>query len=169
MVRGVRRWNHAPDIRVRDARRYPTLQRCATVWEVYQSAGTWDSISLIDNDFSDFGSGHGVGIATGTLTNVWFDDIPMKGNAIASAATVTAGRGNFFGISGTTTIDTITPHTVFDARPVTFLAGSTANFGDGTGNMRLAGTWAPTANDTITLRYDRSASVWYEVCRSGDI
>ncbi len=157
------------DISVRDCRGYRTSSLCNGI-EVYQSAGTVDSIALIDNDFSDLGAGHAAYTATGTLTNVWFDDIPMKGTAIASAASVTLGRGNLFGVSGTTTIDTITPYSVFDCRPISFHFGTTAAMGDGTGNLRLTGTFTGVGtNDYITLRYDKANSVWFEVCRSGDI
>jgi hypothetical protein len=153
------------DVAIRGNRGYRTSSVCNGI-EIFQSGGsTVDSIAIVDNDFSDLGAGHSVAFRTGTPTNVWFSDIPFKGNAVASAATITLPRGNWFGISGTSAVDTITPHTIFDARPITFLFGGTASFNSGTGNMSLNGTFVGVNNSQITLRYDWVNASWYEVAR----
>lgn len=42
----------------------------------------------------------------------------------------------------------------------------TAVYTDGSGNLQLASNFTPTSNDTLTLVWDSTTSLWYEIARS---
>lgn len=85
-------------------------------------------------------------------------------STVASASTITLiPYHNFFSISGTTTIDSITPS--WAGRQVTLKFESTPIVGDAN-NLILASQFNTTANDTLTLICD--GTNWYEVSRSAN-
>ena len=85
---------------------------------------------------------------------------------VASAATITLPRwGEFFKISGTTQITTINGGWAGRRITLTFLAAG-GGLAD-SGQLALAGAYAPTAFDSITLYYD--GANWFEVAKSGDV
>ncbi len=81
---------------------------------------------------------------------------------VASAATITlpGSEGGVYKISGTTTIDTITA-TGMAGKVICLIFTSTANLGDGTGNLKTAGTIVPTADDGIMLACD--GTNWFQL------
>lgn len=86
---------------------------------------------------------------------------------IASAAALPIPvYGSIFSVSGTTTITSITA-AVFDSnhngREITLIFQGALTFTDGS-NLKLAGNFVTTANDTITLVSD--GTNWYEKARS---
>lgn len=87
-----------------------------------------------------------------------------NGGNVASAGTVTLPAGNLFHITGTTTITTLnTCDSTNNGRQVMLIFDGILTFTDGS-NLILAGNFATTANDTITLACD--GTNWYELARS---
>jgi len=85
------------------------------------------------------------------------------GAAVASATALPLPTGNVFHVTGTTTITSITS-TNFEAGVViTLIFDGVLTFTDGV-NLKLAGNFVTTADDTITLVYD--GTNWYEIARS---
>jgi len=81
---------------------------------------------------------------------------------IASAATVTLNpSGDFFNITGTTNITSVTAS--WSGREVALKFAGILTFTDGS-NLKLAGNLVTTADDTITLVCD--GTNWYETARS---
>ena len=103
----------------------------------------------------------------GNLCNVngrvWgndFDEPVTK----ASAATVTlTENGNYYNITGTTNITSVTASWV--GRVVTLMFSGVLDFTDGS-NLKLAGTMTTSADDTITLVCD--GTNWIEIARSAN-
>ena len=71
--------------------------------------------------------------------------------------------GNFFVITGTSYIDEIAAASSREGRMVILKFASTAGMADGN-NLKIAGDFFSTANDTITLICD--GTDWYEISRS---
>jgi len=85
---------------------------------------------------------------------------------VASAGTITAPAGaTLLKITGTTAINTISTTNAWDGRELTLKFASTASLTEA-GNCLLAGAFAATADDTITVVYDAATGGWYEKCRS---
>ena len=85
-----------------------------------------------------------------------------QSTAIASAATVTLlPSGNYFTITGTTTITSVTAS--YPGRVVTLNFGGILTFTDGS-NLKLNANFVTTADDTITLVCD--GTNWIEIARS---
>lgn len=85
-----------------------------------------------------------------------------QGAAVASATTVTLGAdGNVFHITGTTTITGITALSA--PALVVLIFDGVLTLTDGS-NLKLAGNFVTTADDTITLWCD--GTNYYELCRS---
>ncbi len=88
-----------------------------------------------------------------------------KINTVASAATVTlpVGSGNFFVITGTVNIDTISA-TGTNGDVIVLSFADVLTVGDGTGNLQLAGNFVTTTSDTLTLISNGTG--WAELARS---
>lgn len=106
---------------------------------------------------------------TGTLvTNVPTNTLVLDERAVPSVtpgSTITLpGWGEqFVSVSASATqINTITK--TFRGHVVTLLFPGISTLNDGTGNLRLAGTFTSTVNDSLTLMCD--GTDWYEVARS---
>ena len=85
-----------------------------------------------------------------------------KGADVASATTVTLGNdGNYFDITGTTTITSITAKTAGTLIILQFDGILTLTDGS---NLIMAGNFVTTANDTIMMVSD--GTNWHEVARS---
>lgn len=126
-----------------------------------------------------YGSGSsGTGILTGTLST----DCAVRGNVItgfttpvndgglsysvASAASITLSTAkDVFTITGTTSITSISAASAVAGRVVTLIFQGALTFTDGS-NLKLAGNFVTTADDTITLVCD--GTNWYEVARSAN-
>lgn len=89
-----------------------------------------------------------------------------SGSAVASAATITP-TGNLFHVTGTTTITSVAGSinsvNIVAGTTITIIFDGALTFTDGS-NLKLAGDFVTTADDTITLVYD--GTNWYEKSRS---
>lgn len=85
------------------------------------------------------------------------------GAAVASASAMPLPTGRVFHVTGTTNITSITSTDFANGAVITLIFDGVLTFTDGN-NLKLAGNFVTTADDTITLAYD--GSNWYEVCRS---
>lgn len=106
--------------------------------------------------FTDGGTTPALAISTTGITNL------QGGSAVASAATITA-TGNVFHVTGTTTITSVSGTNINAGTVITIIFDGILTFTDGS-NLKLAGNFVTTADDTITLVYD--GTNWYEVARA---
>lgn len=84
------------------------------------------------------------------------------GSAVASATAIIPS-GSVFHVTGVTSITSITSTSFTAGQEITIIFDGILTFTDG-GNLRLAGNFVTSADDTITLKWDGSA--WYELGRS---
>jgi hypothetical protein len=122
------------------------------------------NIVLSDNDIR-YNNTTAIDTTGGPTTNLQFLRNNTNGAtpSVASAATIALPHGEeVISISGTTNITSITAlgHT---NRRVTLVFAGILTFTDGS-NLKLAGNFVTTADDTITLVCD--GTNWYEVARS---
>lgn len=94
-------------------------------------------------------------------TNVFFT---YKGADVASASAIVP-TGNVFHVTGTTNITSITATNVPAGSKLTLIFDGILTFTDGN-NLKLAGDFTTSADDTITLVYD--GTNFYEVARSAN-
>jgi hypothetical protein len=116
-----------------------------------------------------------------TLTNsysIWVDDGPsrfddrilgFKGADVASGSALTLTKGNFFDITGTTTINTITATNWTSGSMVVLRFNgnvTVTNNSGGTNDIMLSGAanFSATANDMLFLVFD--GTDWNEVSRT---
>lgn len=85
-----------------------------------------------------------------------------NGSAVASAATI-AISGNLFHVTGTTNITSVSGTGVNAGTCSTLIFDGVLTFTDGS-NLKLAGNFVTTADDTITICYD--GTNWYETARA---
>lgn len=85
------------------------------------------------------------------------------GVAVASATALPVPAARVYHITGTTTITSITSTGCASGIVITLIFDDILTFTDGN-NLKLAGNFVTSADDTITLAYD--GTNWYEVCRS---
>lgn len=100
-------------------------------------------------------------ISDGTNANTRY--LMGGGAAVASAAALPLPTGSVFHVTGTTTITSITSTNFQSGVTITLIFDGILTVTDG-GNLKLAGNFVTTADDTLTLAYD--GTNWYEVCRS---
>lgn len=102
-----------------------------------------------------------VEVNNGTKGNVRY--LMGGGTAVASAAALPLPTGSVFHVTGTTTITSITSTNFQSGVVITLIFDGILTVTDG-GNLKLAGNFVTTADDTLTLAYD--GTNWHEVCRS---
>lgn len=86
---------------------------------------------------------------------------------LASATSITPpAEFDHIVVSGTTQIDTISAATSYSGRVISLRFTNALTVKDGVGNLRLAGDFVATANDTIVLILPDDAGDWFEVSRS---
>lgn len=85
------------------------------------------------------------------------------GSAVASAAALPLPTGRVFHVTGTTNITSITSTNFASGVCITLIFDNALTFTDGS-NLKLAGDFVTTADDTISLCYD--GTNWYETGRS---
>jgi len=85
-----------------------------------------------------------------------------SGAAVASATTIVP-TGNIFHVTGTTTITSVSGTGITAGTVITIIFVGILTFTDGS-NLKLAGNFVTSADDTITLMYD--GTNYYELCRS---
>ena len=83
--------------------------------------------------------------------------------AVASAAALPLPTGQVFHVTGTTNITSITSTNFLAGVCVTLIFDGALTFTDGS-NLRLAGNFVTTADDTISLCYD--GTNWFETARA---
>ena len=111
----------------------------------------------------------GTGIGTGTVGVVRVKNgantlaLQGGGAAVASATAMPVPTGRVFHVTGTTTITSVLATNFAAGAVVTLIFDGVLTFTDGS-NLKLAGDFVTTADDTITIAYD--GSNWFEVCRS---
>lgn len=88
--------------------------------------------------------------------------IYTHGVAVASASAIVP-TGDTFHVTGTTSITSVTATYTPPGTVITIIFDASLTFTDGN-NLKLAGNFSATADDTITLRYD--GTNWYEMGRS---
>lgn len=125
------------------------LGQYARVYRVTTSSG---AVTAVEDHRAGFGGVHG-------------QVPPPPDTTVASASTITVPLGaRVVKISGTTGITSITA-TGHRGAVVTLIFSGSLTVTDG-GNLRLAGNFAATADDTLTLACD--GTNWYEVARSAN-
>jgi hypothetical protein len=85
------------------------------------------------------------------------------GPALASATALPTATDRLHHVTGTTTITSWTTTNIGAGTVVTLIFDGVLTFTDGN-NLKLAGDFTTTTDDTITLIYDGSA--WFELCRT---
>lgn len=90
----------------------------------------------------------------------------------SAAPTLTPGKAAYMRVThgaSASGIVTVSGTGAIDGRPVVLrfvsVAG-TAVYTDNSGNLRLTANFTPTADDTLTIAYDSTTGLWYEVARS---
>lgn len=85
------------------------------------------------------------------------------GAAVASATALPLPTGRVFHVTGTTTVTSITSTNFVSGAVITLIFDGILTFTDGN-NLKLAGDFVTSADDTITLVFD--GTNWYEIARS---
>lgn len=85
------------------------------------------------------------------------------GASVASAAALPLPTGRIFHVTGTTGITSITSTNFQSGAIITLIFDGALTVTDGS-NLKLAGNFTTTADDTLTLGYD--GTNWFEICRS---
>jgi len=122
-----------------------------------EGAGQSGAILNVQNNagtsYMAFPAGGGIDTTTGTITYA-------DSANVASATTTALTAGNLFHITGTTTITTLnTCDAANNGREVVLIFDDILTLTDG-GNLKIAGNFATTADDTINLWCD--GTNWYE-------
>lgn len=87
------------------------------------------------------------------------------GAAVASATALPTPTGRIFHVTGTTNITSITSTAIGAGCIITLVFDDVLTVTDGN-NLKLAGDFITTADDTLTLGYD--GTNWYEIARSAN-
>lgn len=128
-------------------------------FQVGTTAAGW-LFQNVDSDsrlrFFKQGSGEFLAITATGITSTF------KGANVASAGTITA-TGNSFHVTGTTNITSVSGTSIAAGTTIVIIFDGVLTFTDGS-NLKLAGNFVTTADDTITLVYD--GTNWYETARA---
>lgn len=89
--------------------------------------------------------------------------LPANGASVASATAMPVPTGRVFHVTGTTSITSVLTTGLVAGSVVTLIFDGILTFTDGN-NLKLAGNFVTTADDTITLAFD--GTNFYEVARS---
>ncbi len=113
-----------------------------------------------------------------SIGDVDLDAIDAAGDATLSTAapTLSPGASTFLrvihtaGASGVVTVAApINGTPTARGRPLVLrfvTVAGTAVYTDGSGNLQLSANFTPTSNDTLTIAWDSTTSLWYEIARS---
>lgn len=110
-----------------------------------------------------------VGGASGELRTIFLGQKPsagIVGAAVASAAAIVP-TGHLFHVTGTTNITSITATGVADGTVIRIVFDGSLTFTDGS-NLKLAGNFSTSADDTISLVYSATDTAWFELARSAN-
>lgn len=89
--------------------------------------------------------------------------LPALGSSVASATAMPVPSGKVFHVTGVTTITSVVTTGLAPGAVVTLIFDGILTFTDGS-NLKLAGNFVTTADDTITLAFD--GTNFFEVARS---
>jgi hypothetical protein len=99
--------------------------------------------------------------------------VPSRDVTLNSAApTLIPGAASYVRVThgaSASGVVTVSGTGAINGRPVVLrfvTVAGTAVYTDGSGNLRLASNFTPTADDTLTLVWDSTTSLWYEIARS---
>lgn len=106
---------------------------------------------------------NGVIKLTGATGSGYVRSFMGGGASVASATALPLPTGRVFHVTGTTTITSITSTNYESGVVITLIFDDVLTLTDGS-NLKLAGDFVTTADDTITLTYD--GTNWYETSRS---
>ena len=127
------------------------------------SGASYDATSFVTNNVSYGGLGNASSIAQ-SLANVSGNNFDPVYTSIASGTTIAITQGaKFVEVTGTTNISTISAATSIAGRQVTLKFTGILTVNDGS-NLKLAGNFTTSADDTLTLICD--GTDWYEIARS---
>jgi ABC-type Co2+ transport system permease subunit len=123
---------------------------------------TWAASTL--NTSADTGFGrYSAAVIKSTNGTTSITGLFGGGAAVASAAALPLPTGNVFHVTGTTNVTSITSTNFAAGACITIIFDGVLTFTDGS-NLKLAGNFVTTADDTITLCYD--GTNWHETARS---
>jgi len=154
----------------RGAGRLTAASGSAATWEV-DNGGTYTASTGVHLFLSGaLGSGadlgyarHAAGVLKITNGSTGIGVLLGGGASVASATAMPVPTGNVFHVTGTTSITSITSTNFVAGTVITLIFDGILTFTDGN-NLKLAGNFVTTADDTITLAYD--GTNWYEVARA---
>ncbi len=151
----------------------------------YYSGNTYITTAPSSYNSLQFKSGMGLGWTAGATANAAADsgisryaagalkvtdgaDTNIRGllgggASVASAAALPLPTGRIFHVTGTTGITSITSTNFQSGAIITLIFDGVLTVTDGS-NLKMAGNFTTTADDTLTLGYD--GTNWYEICRS---
>lgn len=89
--------------------------------------------------------------------------LPANGASVASATAMPVPTGRVFHVTGTTSITSVLTTGLSAGAVVTLIFDGILTFTDGN-NLKIAGNFVTTADDTITLAFD--GTNFYEIARS---
>lgn len=108
---------------------------------------------------------HAAGVVRFTNGSTSIRGLQGGGTAVASATALPLPTGNVFHVTGTTSVTSITSTNFAAGAQITIIFDGVLTFTAGN-NLKLAGNFVTTADDTITLVYDGTS--WFEMCRSAN-
>lgn len=136
------------------------------------------SITSITNS-SAFGDGVVTISRTAGTRSIGYDDVDLDNlwqtGAVtlnSAAPTLTPGAARYIRVThgaSASGIVTISGTGARDGWPIILrfvTVAGTAVYTDGSGNLRLTANFTPTSDDTLTIAYDSTTGLWYEVARS---
>lgn len=107
-------------------------------------------------------SGNNITWTTGlTITATGISSLSSGANVASAAAIVPSG--NVFHVTGTTNVTSITSTGINAGTTITIIFDGVLTFTDG-GNLKLAGNFVTSADDSITLVFDGTS--WFEAARA---
>jgi hypothetical protein len=160
--------------------RFSTVKGSATLSITDNSVVTiTDSVITSITNNSTAGDGVVTISRTTGTRSIGYDDVDVDnlwqtGAATLNTAapTLTPGAARYIRVThgaGASGIVTVSGVGARDGWPVILrfvTVAGTAVYTDNSGNLRLASNFTPTADDTLTLVWDSTTSLWYEIARS---
>lgn len=124
---------------------------------------SWSSTTAAGGAQDTFLNRHSAGVLRFGSSTTNINYLLGGGGAVASATAMPVPTGNVFHVTGTTNITSITSTNFATGTVITLVFDGILTFTDGS-NLKLAGNFVTSADDTITLVYD--GTNWYEIGRA---
>lgn len=153
---------------------YNTVNRPLWFYAQQTNVGRWLANGQLNMEYpvswgaaigsEDVGLGRqGAGVLKATNGSTGITGFIGGGAAVASATAMPLPTGRVFHVTGTTNITSIVATNLQSGVNITLIFDDVLTFTDGN-NLKLAGNFVTTTDDTITLAFD--GTNFYEVCRS---